>query len=422
MTGTGAARHKTRHKGVPATSPGSRGPDVQCGILRPAVKQVLTLALAQCFSATGSTVVVLLGGILGTTLAPTPVLATLPVSLLVVGVACNTLPAALVMQRFGRKRGFIASAFAACTATVLASWAVAHASFVTLCVATTLIGANMAFSVQYRFAATEFVPPALAARAVGIVMVGTLVAAWMGPTLALQTRHLIAAAEFSGSFLSTGALYLIAAAVLASLPDAGRAERPASGGRPLRTIAAQPAYRVAIVASLVSYATMSFIMTATPISMHVLDHHSVDATGTVIKSHLLAMYLPSIASGWLIARLGPRSMMLAGVGIMAACVALAAAGSHAVVHYGFALVLLGAGWNLLFVAATTLLTLSYRPEERFRAQGFNDLLTFGCQATVSLLAGLAISRIGWERVNLATAPLLALVPFLILRNWRALRA
>ena len=417
-----ALRRKTRHKEPPATSPKPGGADVQCGILRAAVKQVLTLALAQCFSATGTTVVVLLGGILGTTLAPSPVLATLPVSLLIVGVAGNTLPAALVMQRFGRKRGFIASAIAACGATGLASWAVAHSSFTALCIATTLIGANMAFSVQYRFAAVEFVPPALAARAVGIVMVGTLVAAWMGPTLALAARHLVAAADFSGSFLATSALYLVAAAVLASLPDAGRAELGARGGRPLRQIAAQPAYRVAVAASLVSYATMSFIMTATPISMHVIDHHSVNATGSVIESHLIAMYLPSIVSGWLIARLGARSMMLAGIGIMAACVALAATGSHAVLHYGFALVLLGSGWNLLFVAATTLLTLSYRPEERFRAQGLNDLLTFGCQATVSLLAGLAVSRIGWELVNLATAPLLALMLFLVLRNWRTLRS
>jgi MFS family permease len=384
------------------------------------VKPVLTLALAQCFAATGTAVVVLLGGILGTVLAPTPLLATLPASLQIVGVALSTVPAALFMQRFGRRRGFILSACTAVAATLLASWAVAHGSFSALCTATALIGMNNAFSLQYRFAAAEFVPPEKVGRAVGIVMLGTLAAVWIGPTLALYTRHLVAAAEFAGSFLATSGLYLIAIAILTRLPDLGHAHVSRGSGRPLREILRQPLFRVAVAASLVSYAVMSFIMTATPISMHILDHHSVDATGAVIKSHLIAMYLPALASGWTVSRFGVRAMMVAGAATMAGCIVLAAFGPHAVLHYGIALVLLGAGWNLLFIAGTTLLTRCYRSEERFRAQGFNDLLTFGCQATVSLLAGIAVAGLGWEHMNLVALPLLAIMLLVVLAHWRGL--
>jgi len=178
-------------------------------------------------------VVVLLGGILGTTLAPTPLLATLPASAQIVGVALSTIPAALFMQRFGRRLGFILSACTATGATLLASWAVAHQSFTLLCLATALIGVNNAFALQYRFAAAEFVPPEKVGKAVGLVMIGTLVAVWIGPTLALYARHLLAGAEFAGSFLATSGLYLIAIAILTRLPDAGREVQLASERLPL---------------------------------------------------------------------------------------------------------------------------------------------------------------------------------------------
>jgi len=384
------------------------------------VKPVLTLALAQCFAATGTAVVVLLGGILGATLAPTPLLATLPASLQVVGVALCTIPAALFMQRYGRRRGFILSACTAVGATLLASLAVARGSFSLLCVSTLLIGMHNAFSLQYRFAAAEFVPPDKIGKAVGVVMVGTLVAAWLGPTLALETRHLIAAREFAGSFLATSGLYVIAIAILARQPDAGHAQLPRGGGRPLGEILRQPLFRVAVAASLVSYAVMSFIMTATPISMHIHDHHSVDATGSVIKGHLMGMYLPALASGWLVSHFGVRSMMIAGILTMAGCIGIASLLAHDVLHYGVALVMLGAGWNLLFVSATTLLTRCYRSEERFRAQGFNDFLTFGCQATVSLLAGAAMAAFGWRTLNLVALPLLLLMLAFLAARWRLL--
>jgi MFS family permease len=151
---------------------------------------------------------------------------------------------------------------------------------------------------------------------------------------------------------------------------------------------------------------MSFIMTATPLSMHVVDGLSVVDTKWVIQSHLLAMFLPSLASGWLIVRLGVRPMMSLGVLLMGLCIAIAALGSHHLMHYWWGLVLLGAGWNLLFVAGTTLLTTTYRPSERFRAQAVNEFAVFGSQALASLLAGPAIQHLGWKALNLAGVPLL----------------
>jgi MFS family permease len=164
---------------------------------------------------------------------------------------------------------------------------------------------------------------------------------------------------------------------------------------------------------------MSFIMTATPISMHVIDGHDEVATARVIQLHLLAMYLPSLASGWVIARAGERPVIVAGTLIVIACVAVAAFAGHAVLHYGWALALLGLGWNLMFIAATTLLTRSYRPHERVQAQTLNDFLVFGAQAVASLLAGFALATIGWQALNLATLPLLAAV--LVAIAWTARR-
>jgi len=167
---------------------------------------------------------------------------------------------------------------------------------------------------------------------------------------------------------------------------------------------------------LASYAVMSFIMTATPLSMHVHDGFSSAQTTTVITAHLLGMYLPSLVSPLIVRMLGIRNMMLLGIAANVACVAICAWVGHDFIHYFWALVLLGVGWNLMFVAATTQLGSTYRPEERFRAQGFNDFAVFGCQAAASLLAGTAIETLGWEILNLITLPLLLFVFWMTLTH------
>jgi len=375
-----------------------------------AMRPVWMLSATQALCMSGSFLFVLLGGIIGSHLAPSPALATLPVSVLIAGLATSVIPAGALIHRFGRRAVFAGSALQAAAGCILAGYAITEGSFLLFCAAAFLLGANNAVVMQYRFAATEYVVPARASRAIAVVLCGALVAAWLGPELAVRTAHLVAGAEYAGSFYAATVLYVAAAAVLTRIPDsAAAAHVDPTPPRRLREIAAQPVFRVAVLAALVSYTVMSFIMTATPISMHVVDGHDAVATARVIQVHLLGMYLPSLASGWIIAKFGDRPVIVAGTLLMGGCVAIAAFAGHAVLHYGWALGVLGLGWNLLFIAATTMLTKTYRARERVQAQTLNDFLVFGAQAVASLLAGLAVTTLGWEKLNLATLPLLAAV-------------
>jgi len=386
------------------------------------VRNVYVLAAAQALSAAGMMTVFLLGGILGSELAPGPALATLPVSLTIVGLAATAVPASLLMERFGRRNGFVGSALIAALASLAVAWAIVQSSFGLLCAAMLALGANLAFQQQQRFAAAESVPPDRVSQAISIVMVGTLVAAAVGPQLALALKNLVPGHEYAGSFVGVAVLCLAAALVLSrtapGLPPARATDR--RGARPLSRILRDPMFVIAVAAAVVSYAVMSFIMTATPISMHVHDHHSDTDTAWVIQSHLLAMYGPSLFSGRLIGRVGVRAGMSAGLALMLACVVIASAGRD-LMHYWWGLVMLGVGWNLLFVAGTALLTTTYAPAERFRAQAVNEFSVFGTQALASLLAGPAIHALGWRTLNLATLVPLALFAGALLA-WPAQRS
>ena len=386
------------------------------------MRNVYVLAVAQAFSAAGMMTVFLLGAIVGSELAPMPELATLPVSLTVVGLAATAIPAALLMERIGRRTAFVASSLVAALAALAVAWAIVQASFALLCGATLVLGANLAFQQQQRFAAAESVPPAQASRAISTVMIGTLAAAAVGPQVALALKELVPGHEYAGSFVGVAALCIAAALVLTRC-DPGLPPPRAAGsgeGRPIADVVRQPMFVVAVAAAVVSYAVMSFIMTATPISMHVHDHHSDTNTAWVIQSHLLAMYGPSLFSGRLVGRIGVRAGMTVGLALMFACVAIASAG-HDLMHYWWGLVLLGVGWNLLFVAGTALLTTTYQPAERFRAQAVNEFCVFGTQALASLLAGPAIHLLGWRTLNLATLVPLALFAVALLA-WPAQRS
>jgi MFS family permease len=374
------------------------------------MRTVWMLSATQALCMSGSFLFVLLGGIIGAGLAPSPSLATLPVSVLILGLAASVLPAGRLIRRFGRRPLFVGSALQAAAGCVVAGLAITAGEFWWFCAAAFLLGANNAVVMQYRFAAVEYVEPARASRAIATVMSGALVAAWLGPEIAVRAADVVTGAHYAGSFFAGTAVYLASAVLLSRIPDSSPPDtaetRPP---RRLREIAAQPLFRVAVLAALVSYAVMSFIMTATPISMHVMDGHGEIATARVIQVHLLAMYLPSLASGWIISHYGDRAVIVAGTVLVIACVAVAAFAGHAALHYGAALLLLGVGWNLMFIAATTLLTTTYRPHERIQAQTLNDFLVFGAQATASLMAGLALATIGWKLLNLVTLPLLVVV-------------
>lgn len=375
------------------------------------MRNVWILTLAQAFAACGTIVLVTFGGIVGTRLSPIPALATLPLTMSVMGIASMSLPAALLMQRIGRKPAFILSAIVAAAAAALAATAVALGSFPLLCVAGFFLGSNMAFVQQYRFAAIEFVAPADAGRAVSTVMIGTLAAALLGPTLGSLVAHVGDFAEYAASFVMVSVLCLTAALVLTRLPSTPpmRSAASAAGGQSIGGLLRNPKYRFAVLAGLSSYAVMSFIMTATPLSMHVHDGFSTTETATVITAHLLGMYLPSLATPWIVATLGLRNMMNIGIAINVICIIICAFVGHHFIHYFSALLLLGIGWNLMFVSATTMLSSTYAPTDRFRAQGLNDLLVFGSQAVASLMAGVAIETLGWQVLNLLALPLLIFV-------------
>ena len=374
------------------------------------MQPVWMLAATQALCMSGNFLFFLLGGIIGSGLAPAPALATLPVSVLIVGLAGSVLPAGRLIRRFGRRPVFAGSALLAAIGCIAAGAAILAGSFAGFCAAALLLGANSAVVMQYRFASVEYVEPAHASRAIAIVMSGALVAAWLGPEFAVRTADLVGEVRYAGSFFAGSVLYVAAALILARIADSVPAAQSDPGPpRRLAEIASQPAFRIAVLAALVSYAVMSFIMTATPISMHVIDGHDEVAAARVIQFHLLGMYLPSLVTGMLIARLGERRIIAAGALIMGACIAIAIFAGHAVLHYLWALTLLGIGWNFMFIAATTLLTRTYRPAERIQAQTLNDFLVFGAQALASLMAGLALATIGWRQLNIATLPLIAAV-------------
>ena len=380
------------------------------------MRNVIILSIALALAMSGPPVVILVGGIVGSELAPSPILTTLPAASMVVGLALFTLPAAFLMKRVGRRLGFVSAALMAGLAALLAGYAVREGSFYLLCLATVFIGANGAFVQQYRFAATESVEPSLAGRAVSLVLLGGIAAGFIGPEIAVRGSALMPATAYMGSFIALAALNGFAAVVLLFYKEQrGKTAEATEVGRPLRQVAAQPTYRLAVFSAAVSFAVMTFVMTATPVHLSSAHGYSLGTTSNVIKSHVAAMYIPSLFTGFLIDRLGLQRVMLGGV-LTLLVSAIVGVGASNLPAYYTALILLGVGWNLLFVGATVLLTRSYDPAERFRAQALNDFIVFGAQATASLSAGAVLQLVSWDAVNLIGVALLMLALVLLVRG------
>ena len=363
----------------------------------------------------GAPVIVLLGGIIGSSLAPHPSWATLPVAMLVVGGALCTVPAAILMERIGRRPGFMISSFAAALASLGGIAAIFHESFSLFCLTALLIGANMAFVQQYRFAAAEAVAPSEVGKAVSVVLLGGIAAAFLGPELAKISRELLPYGLYSGSFAVLSALYVVNGGLLYFLREPSPVRKRSGGqGGTLGRVVRDPMYLTAVMAGVVAYGVMAFIMTATPVSMHLIDRFSLDDTTLVIQSHIIAMFLPSLFTGALIGRFGLSKIMLTGTFLMGACTVLSFVDRH-FIHYWTGLVLLGVGWNFLFIGGTTLLTKTYEPRDRFKAQAMNDVTVFGFQAFASLSAGTVIFTSGWEALNGLCLPLLAITAVVLFK-------
>ena len=334
---------------------------------------------------------------------------------LVVGLATAAVPVALLVRRVGRRTGYMIGAGVSMTGALLAARATAIGSFATFCAATFLMGAAAACVQQYRFAAAESVPARHTGRAVSLVLVGGIVAGVLGPEIGRRGRHWFGT-EFTGAFVIVAIVQVAAMVLLAGLRIPAAATIATTGPAPsFRAFLARRPFRLAVLAAGSASAIMSFLMTATPISMHVHDAHSIDDAAFVIQSHVIAMFAPSLLTGWLVDRLGVSRMMMVGTLAIGGAIAAALAG-RSVAAYWTGLVLLGLGWNLLFIGATVLLTRSLDAAERFRGQGLNDFMVFGSQALASLAAGAVLHRFGWVAMNLAAAPLLLVLLVLLARR------
>lgn len=380
-------------------------------------RNVWVLTLAQAFAMSATPMMMLLGGLIGVELAPSPALATLPIAMMVIGVALSVIPVSRLMRRLGRKTVFISGALLGACAGVVAAMSTQLHWFGLFCVSGFMLGAAGAVVQQYRFAAMESVAAVDGAKAASRVLVGGLVAAFFGPELAVLGSELISQ-PYVGAFIFLTLVCLTAAVILSFYENVdepmGRQVVKRGDGRDLKQILLQPQIWTAIGAATIGYGMMSFIMTATPLHMHHVEHHSLADTKWVIQSHIIAMYFPSLFSGYLMSKFGPKPMMLVGLAAYGITIVVALLG-HDLLNYWVALVLLGIGWNFLFVGGTVLLPQFYHSDERFKVQSFNDAFVFSAQAVASLSAGWVLHNMGWEVMLVTCIPLIAM--HLLLMAW-----
>ncbi|MEX2407700.1 MAG: MFS transporter, partial [Rhodovibrionaceae bacterium] len=343
----------------------------------------------------------------------TPGQATLPLALQFLGMVCSTLPASMIMRRWGRRAGFTLGAGIGALGGAISMAAVFAADFTLLCLGSVLIGSAAAHAQYYRFAAADTATEAFRSRAISLVLAGGVAAAFIGPELAKQTRTLFEPVLFAGGYLAIIMLMLLTILLLrwVRIPVATYAPG-ASSGRPLLEIMRQPVFIVAALGAMVGYGTMNLVMVSTPLAM-LACAHPFESAAFVIQLHVLGMYAPSFFTGHLIHRFGLRPVMGAGALLLLGCVAVTVSGI-AVANFAVGLILLGLGWNLLFVGGTTMLTQAYRPEEKAKVQAINDFLVFGTVAATAFLSGAVYDLYGWNVLNfLLIAPVLLVLASLV---------
>ena len=372
-------------------------------------KNLWIITASQIFSFTPAPVNVFLSGIIGSTLSPVKSLQTVPTSLMIVGVAVFSFFAAKIMSKIGRKAGFLYAALFSSFSALVASYAVWDKNFYLFCFACFLIGTGMSFTHQYRFAAAESVKKSFIPKALSIVMLATIFSALLGPNIANFNKDLINGHLYVGSYLSLAVLTFIPVIFLSFYnPKAEPTKVKEYKGRGYLELISQPRFLQAVVSAAFAYAVMSFLMTATPINMYVIENYSLNKTGIVIQLHIVSMFLPSLITGNLLKKFGHSKILYAGVFFYILTILLSFLESS-FFNYLFSLVFLGIGWNFLYLAGTGLLVLSYREEEKFKAQGFNDILVFSIQALASLSAGYILSMTSWKTMNLIVIPFLILI-------------
>lgn len=368
------------------------------------------LAIAQGLFTAAVAIDLTLTGLTGYQLAPDKSLATLPFAAITVAGAIATLFASLLMQRIGRRLGFVMGALFCAVGGAISVWSVFHADFWLFCLGTAAVGVFQAFAQYYRLAAADSVATEHKARVISMVLAGGVIAAVLGPALAAWSKNLFSTL-FAGSYLMVSVLGVVSALILAvgyrNTERHGNlhndAEPPA---RSLRTVFLQPISLAALANNVIGGVVMMFVMTAAPLAA-VHSHHSIDDGANIIQWHLVGMYAPSFFAGRLIKRFGMPSVLFAGIVLSAICGLIAAVSTTLTAFY-IALLCLGIGWNFMFVGGTALLASSHFPSERARVQGMAEMIRYGLTAMATLGAGPTLERYGWVNLNMVIFPLLAI--------------
>jgi MFS family permease len=367
---------------------------------------IARLAIAQALAGANSTVVYATGAIVGNTLAPDKALATLPISIFVVGMAACTLPSGAVARRHGRRVAFLAGTACGVLVGLLASVAVVLGSFWLFCLATFFGGAYAAVVLSFRFAAADGVPAERRPRALSLVMAGGVFAGVIGPQLVTHTMDLWPPYLFAATFLAQAAVAALCALILVGVRLPMPTATEIAGGRPLAVIALQPRFVVAVICGVVSYLLMNFLMTAAPLAMR-LCGLSQESANTGLQWHVIAMYAPSFFTGRLIARYGAPRVVAAGLALTGVAAVAGLLGQD-VGHFWGSLIFLGLGWNFGFVGASSLVLECHWPEEKTRVQSLNDFIVFGTMALGSFASGSLLTIYGWDTVLWASFGPLAL--------------
>ena len=372
------------------------------------MRNLFLLFVCEAFLRTASIVVLSSMALVGQRLAPSSTLATLPLALVPVAMMMVTVPAARLMQRRGRKFGFVLGAVLGIAGGLLGSFAIYQGHFALLCAGALGIGAVNGFATYYRFAAAELVDEEFRSRAISLVMAGGVVAAVLGSNLAIWLRAWFPDYLFAGTFLGVAIIHGLVLLVLSgiSFPVPGAAEQRA-GGRSIGEIARHSEFALAVIGAVAAWGVMSLLMNATPLAMKRHQHSFADMAW-VIQWHVLGMYVPSFFSGHLIRRFGEYRIITVGLCLLGFSVAVNLSGTERL-YYATGLALLGVGWNFLFVGSTSLLAQVHRPEEKARVQSSNDFLIFGLMVLATFGAAPLEAALGWTTLNLLAALLLIAV-------------
>ena len=373
---------------------------------------VLRLAIAQALSGANTTVVYATAAIIGHLLAPRPGMATLPISVFVIGMALSTLPVGAVARKHGRHAAFFLGNGCGVVSGLLASLALVQASFVLFCIAMLFGGAYAAVVLTFRFAAAECVPAADKPRALSLVLAGGVFAGVLGPQLVTATMNQWPPHAYAATYLCAAAVSVLSALVLRGVRFGGSPAMPATAGaapsalpitsRPIRDVVRQPRFVVAMLCGVVSYMLMNFMMTSAPLAMELCGLPR-EYSNYGIELHVVAMYLPSFFTGRLMARFGETPIVLAGLALTAAA-ALVGMSGQTVAHFWWALALLGVGWNFGFLGASAMVLQCHTPQEGPRVQSINDFVVFGTMVIGSFASGSLLSAYGWSTVAALTLP------------------